>query len=198
MNGEFEKLRSECGWDDAAVGKAIAQFQHHKEYQYKYHFGPHDLKNTEISIGVSRMNVAKQHGIKFKLVPKTDVLSGIDLVRKILINVYFDADLTLQGTRALKEYHKKWNETLQKYDDNPVHDWSSHGADGFRYLAQAVITFINRSMDRAKPTLEADHKYNPFEQRVKQYDDRDEEIIKGKIKRRRTTQFAVVDYDVLS
>ena len=198
VNGEFEKLRSECGWDDAAVGKAIAQFQHHKEYQYKYHFGPHDLKNTEISIGVSRMNVAKQHGIKFKLVPKTDVLSGIDLVRKILINVYFDADLTLQGTRALKEYHKKWNETLQKYDDNPVHDWSSHGADGFRYLAQAVITFINRSMDRAKPTLEADHKYNPFEQRVKQYDDRDDEIIKGRIKRRRTTQFAVVDYDVLS
>lgn len=197
VNGEFEKLRSECGWDDAAVGKAIAQFQHHKEYQYKYHFGPHDLKNTEISIGVSRMNVAKQHGIKFKLVPKTDVLSGIDLVRKILINVYFDADLTLQGTRALKEYHKKWNETLQKYDDNPVHDWSSHGADGFRYLAQAVITFINRSMDRAKPTSEADHKYNPFESRVKMYDDRDEEITKGRVKRRRTTQFAAVDYDVL-
>lgn len=198
VNGEFEKLRSECGWDDAAVGKAIAQFQHHKEYQYKYHFGPHDLKNTEISIGVSRMNVAKQHGIKFKLVPKTDVLSGIDLVRKILINVYFDADRTLQGTRALKEYHKKWNETLQKYDDNPVHDWSSHGADGFRYLAQAVITFINRSMDRAEPTLEADNKYNPFESRVKMYDDRDEEIIKGKIRRHRTTQYAITDYDVLS
>ena len=198
VNGEFEKLRNECNWDDAAVGKAIAQFQHHKDYKYKYHFGPHDLKNTEISIGVSRMNVAKAHGIKFKLVPKTDVLSGIDLVRKILINTYFDADKTLQGTRALKEYHKKWNEALQKYDDNPVHDWSSHGADGFRYLAQAVITFINRALDRAKPELTADHKYNPFEQRVKTYDDRDDEIIKGRIKRRRTTQFAAVDYDVLS
>ena len=198
VNGDFEKLRSECNWDDAAVGKAIAQFQHHRDYQYKYHFGPHDLNNTEVSIGVTRKNVARQHGIKFKVVPKTDVLSGIDLVRRILINTYFDADKTLQGTRALKEYHKKWNEALQKYDDNPVHDWSSHGADSFRYLAQAVVTFINKSMDRAKLEMSADSKYNPFEERAKMFDDRDDEYTKGRIKRRRTTQFAAVDYDVLA
>lgn len=195
--GKWNKLKEECGWADDQVAKAMAQYQHHESYKYKEHFGPHDLDNTEVSIGVTRRNVAKKHGIKFRLVPRTDVASGIDLVRRILINVHFDRDKCLQGTRALKEYRKKWNEDKQMYEDKPLHDWSSHGADGFRYLAQGIVTYIDRTLDKAALKKEASTDYNPLLDRVKRLDDRDHHRPKGKLRSSRE-QFAITDYDVLA
>lgn len=194
VNGKWESLRDECGWTDDAVSKTMSLYQHHEGYKYKTHFGPHDLKNTEISIGVSRWSVAKQHGIKFKLVPKTDVQSGIDLVRRLLINVHFDLTRTNDGVRALKEYHKQWNETKQMYEEKPCHDWSSHGADGFRYLAQGVVTFIDKAMDRKTPDT-AEFKYNPLAEKIKKYDERDDDLRpRGHLRRGRIEQFAATDY----
>lgn len=198
VNGKWDKLRDECGWSDDQASKTMSLYQHHEQYQYKTHFGPHDLDQTDISIGVTRRSVAKQHGVKFKLVPRTDVQSGIDLVRRVLINVWFDLTRTNDGVRALKEYHKQWNETKQMYDEKPCHDWSSHGADGFRYLAQAVVTFIDKAMDR-KIETDADFKYNPLEEKMRKYDNRDEDMKpRGHLKRRRHEQLAVTEYDLYS
>ena len=195
--GKWDSLRSECGWADDQVSKTMSLYQHHENYEYKIHFGPHDLDQTDISIGVTRRSVAKKHGVKFKLVPRTDVQSGIDLVRRILINCYFELTRTNDGLRALKEYHKKWNEDRQMYEEKPCHDWSSHGADGFRYLAQAVVSYIDKSLDR-KLDEQAEYKYNPLEEKIKKYDDRDDEKPRGHLKRRRTEQLAVTDYDLYS
>lgn len=196
VQGQWDKLRTECGWEDDAVSRTMSLYQHHEGYKYKTHFGPHDLDQTDISIGVTRRSVAKKHGIKFKLVPRTDVQSGIDLVRRILINVHFDLTRTNDGVRALKEYHKEWNETKQMYEEKPCHDWSSHGADGFRYLAQAIVTHIDKSLDRKTPDT-AEFRFNPLEDRFKKYDERDEDSRKPKGKlRRHTTQLATVDYDL--
>lgn len=196
VQGQWDKLRTECGWEDDAVSRTMSLYQHHEGYKYKIHFGPHDLDQTDISIGVTRRSVAKKHGIKFKLVPRTDVQSGIDLVRRILINVHFDLTRTNDGVRALKEYHKEWNETKQMYEEKPCHDWSSHGADGFRYLAQAIVTHIDKSLDRKTPDT-AEFRFNPLEDRFKKYDERDEDSRKPKGKlRRHTTQLATVDYDL--
>lgn len=195
VNAKWEALREECSWSDDMVAKTMALYQHHENYKYKQHFGPHDLSNTEISIGVSRKDVAKKHGIKFKLVPRTDVQSGIDLVRRILINCYFELTRTNDGLRALKEYHKKWNEDKQMYEENPCHDWSSHGADGFRYLAQGIVTFIDKSLDRKTPDV-ATFQFNPLEEKFRKYDANDEERPKGHLKRRRTEQMAVIEYDI--
>ena len=196
VQGQWDKLRTECGWEDDAVSRTMSLYQHHEGYKYKTHFGPHDLDQTDISIGVTRRSVAKKHGIKFKLVPRTDVQSGIDLVRRILINVHFDLTRTNDGVRALKEYHKEWNETKQMYEEKPCHDWSSHGADGFRYLAQAIVTHIDKSLDRKTPDT-AEFKFDPLEDRLKKFDERDEDSRKPKGKlRRHTTQLATVDYDL--
>lgn len=197
VQGQWDKLRTECGWEDDAVSRTMSLYQHHENYTYKTHFGPHDLDQTDISIGVTRRSVAKKHGIKFRLVPRTDVQSGIDLVRRVLINCYFELTRTNDGLRALKEYHKEWNESKQMYDDKPCHDWSSHGADGFRYLAQAVVTFIDKALDK-KVDDTAEFKYDPLEEKIKKYDDKDEEDLKpkGHLKRKRTTQFAVTEYDL--
>lgn len=199
VQGQWDKLRTECNWDDDQVSRTSSMYAHHEGYTYKTHFGPHDLDQTDISIGVTRRSVAKKHGIKFKLVPRTDVQSGIDLVRRVLINCWFEITRTNDGLRALKEYHKEWNEQKQMYDDKPCHDWSSHGADGFRYLAQSVVTFIDKEFSR-KTADEAEHKYNPLEERIKKYDERDDEEERrprGRIKRNNVTQYALSDYDIL-
>ena len=196
VQGRWSELRDQCGWSDDQVSKTMSLYQHHEGYNYKIHFGPHDLDQTDISIGVTRRSVAKQHGIKFKLVARTDVQSGIDLVRRILINVHFELTRTNDGVRALKEYHKEWNETKQMYDEKPCHDWSSHGSDAFRYLAQAVVSYIDKSLDRKTPE-NAEHQFNPLEERMKHYDERDDERKpRGHLKRGRVEQFAITDYDL--
>ena len=196
VQAQWDQLRDVCGWSDDQVSKTIALYQHHENYKYKTHFGPHDLDQTDISIGVTRRSVAKQHGIKFKLVPRTDVQSGIDLVRRILINVTFELTRTNDGLRALKEYHKEWDEKTQMYSDKPCHDWSSHGADAFRYLAQAVVTFIDKAMDRPSLADQADFKINPLEEKIKKYNDDDDERPRGRLKRSRREQLAITEYDI--
>lgn len=196
VQAQWDKLRDVCGWSDDQVSKTIALYQHHENYNYKTHFGPHDLDQTDISIGVTRRSVAKQHGIKFKLVPRTDVQSGIDLVRRILINVTFELTRTNDGLRALKEYHKEWDEKTQMYSDKPCHDWSSHGADAFRYLAQAIVTFIDKAMDRPSLSDQADFKVDPLADKIKKYDDDDDERPRGRLKRSRREQLAIVEYDI--
>lgn len=196
--GKWDQLREKCGWSDDQVSRTMSLYQHHEGYNYRTHFGPHDLDQTDISIGVTRRSVAKQHGIKFKLVPRTDVQSGIDLVRRLLINVYFDLTRTNDGVRALKEYHKEWNETKQMYEEKPCHDWSSHGADGFRYLAQSVITYIDKSLDK-KVQESANFEYNPLQERIMKFDkDEDDPKPKGRLRRRGSEQLAETDYDLFS
>ena len=164
MRADFKPLREEFGWSDDEIAKAMAQFGHHKDYIYATRqFGPHDINTRDVATGVTRKNVAKKYGVNFRAIPKAAVNEGIDLVRRLLLKCTFDGDKCLQGIRALKEYHKEWNDKIQLYEDKPCHDWSSHGADGFRYLCQGIIAFIDgRAAQKAKLQPEADHDYNPF------------------------------------
>lgn len=120
------------------------------KYRYNYgtHLGPHDLKNREISTGVSRLETAKKLGINFTLVPKLSIADGIDAVRGLLGKCYFDymdsedpdnkeryEGKTNQLVNALRQYTKEWDDDKKIFRDKPKHDWSSHGADAMRMLA---------------------------------------------------------------
>ena len=64
--------------------------------------------------------------------------------------------------------------------------------------AQAVVTFIDKAMDRRIET-DADFKYNPLEEKMRKYDNRDEDMKpRGHLKRRRHEQLAVTEYDLYS
>ena len=39
------------------------------------------------------------------------------------------------GIEALMHYRRDYNSRLNEFKPTPVHDWASHGADAFRYLA---------------------------------------------------------------
>lgn len=106
-----------------------------KPYVYGQTYWPHDGTVREFGSGLSRVETAEQHGLRPEIVPIQSVEDGIEAVRSILVRCYFDANKCDRGIKALKNYHKEWDDVNQVYKDKPKHDWSSHGSDAFRYLA---------------------------------------------------------------
>lgn len=107
-----------------------------KPYRYKRHIAPHDIQNREFgSGGKSRKDIAAELGIYFEVCPRLSVDDGINNVRKLLPDCWFNELTTSQGVKCLESYRKEWNDKLGCWRDKPLHDWSSHGADAFRYLA---------------------------------------------------------------
>lgn len=50
----------------------------------------------------------------------------------------------MSGVEALKNYRREFNDKQKVYYDRPLHDWTSHCADSFRYLA------IGLDLDQSK------------------------------------------------
>ena len=119
-------------------------------YVYGTHWAPHDINVRELGTGKSRLEVAAQFGIAFKVTPKLSLADGIDAVRRLLPRCYFDEGKCATGIEGLTHYRKRWNEKLSQFEDEPVHDWASHPADSFRGLA--VRHEVPREQERQQQT----------------------------------------------
>ena len=110
-----------------------------KGYLYAEHWGPHDIEVRELGTGLSRIERAKELGIDFRVVPRTDdILDDIEQTRRIMVRCYWDEDRTRQGLACLQSYRKEYDEKRKIFTDRPGHDWAAHGADAFRTLAVAT------------------------------------------------------------
>jgi hypothetical protein len=121
-----------------------------RPYLYAGHIVPHDAQAKELGTGKSRLEVLESLGLKNITVAKMHrVEDGINAVRTIIPRCWFDAKKCARGIDALKLYRSEYDDKLQALKPRPVHDWTSHAADAFRYLAmtldsQIVNTGFNR------------------------------------------------------
>lgn len=115
-----------------------AKILNEKNYSYTAHYAPHDIEVRELGTGKSRLEIAANHGIRFKVVPKLSIEDGIEAARVVIPRCWFDSVKCDYGIEALKSYRKAYNEKLQNWSISPVHDWASHAADAFRYLAISI------------------------------------------------------------
>ena len=114
-----------------------------KPYVYGDHYMPHDAEVRELSSGEeakSRKEVAEGLGIRPIIVVQRArdsqaVMTGIQSVRNILSRCYFDEKRCWQGISALEGYRAEYDEEKKVLSNRPLHDWCSHGADGFRTFA---------------------------------------------------------------
>ena len=117
-----------------------------KPYRYGRHYGPHDLKVRELGTGKSRYETAKKMGIRFTIVQKHGLSEGIEAVRNILPNFFFNDQKCKTGISGLEQYRKKpldendqenntEDESVKAYYDQPVNDWTRHPSDAFRIYA---------------------------------------------------------------
>jgi pterin-4a-carbinolamine dehydratase len=106
-----------------------------KPYVYGKHWAPHDIVVKELASGRSRLETAQSLGIRFDIVPKVSIEDGINAVKVLLPKCWFDSEKCQSGLEALRHYRRDFNKRMNEFKDAPLHDWSSHGADAFRYLA---------------------------------------------------------------
>lgn len=109
-----------------------------KNYLYGDHYLPHDVQVKELGTGLSRLEVLADFGINAQVVPLQRIEDGINAVRKILPRCWFDTDRCKMGLESLRLYRKEWDDKSQTFRQRPLHDWTSHAADAFRYLALSV------------------------------------------------------------
>jgi phage terminase large subunit len=110
-----------------------------KPYAYAGHIVPHDAQAKELGTGRSRLEVLESLGVSnVTVAPMHRVEDGINAVRVLLPKCWFDAKKCSRGIDALKLYRAEFDDKLQAFKPRPVHDWASHGADAFRYLAMGL------------------------------------------------------------
>jgi len=114
------------------------------------HILPHDVRVRELGTGKSRLEVLESSGMNIEICKMIGVEDGIQAVRRMLPNCYFNESTTKFGLNCLKNYRRQYNEQLDTYAEKPLHDWTSHAADAFRYLAVGLDLTNNRT-DWSKP-----------------------------------------------
>ena len=105
-------------------------------YVYGEHVVPHDAKVKEWgNAGRSRLDVMATLGLRAVVSPMHNVEDGINAVRLLLPKCWFDAKRCEFGVRALRGYKTEYDDKRKVLKNNPLHDWTSHAADAFRYGA---------------------------------------------------------------
>lgn len=124
-----------------ATGEGLphyARILQDKAYFYGKHFAPHDIAVRELGSGMSRIETARKLGINFEIVRNISIEDGIEAARQVLLTCWFDAERCKAGLHALQNYRREYNDKMGEFKARPVHDWASHAADAFRYLALSV------------------------------------------------------------
>jgi phage terminase large subunit len=110
-----------------------------RPYIYAGHIVPHDAQAKELGTGKSRLEVLASLSLKhITLAPLHRIEDGINAVRMLLPRCWFDDGKCARGLDALKLYRAEYDDKLQALRPHPVHDWTSHAADSFRYLAMTL------------------------------------------------------------
>lgn len=104
------------------------------KYEGFTHILPHDVQVRELGTGKSRKEVLEEAGLSITVAPRLPVADGIQAVRRLLPRCWFHPR-TKQGLDALRNYRREHDEKRQIFYEKPLHDWSSHMSDAFRYLA---------------------------------------------------------------
>lgn len=116
-----------------------------KPYRYGDDFLPHDARARELQTGRSRQETLESLGRRVQIVPNMSVADGINAVRTVLPRCWIDRERCQLGADALSQYRREWDQQRKIYHDRPFHDWTSHAADAFRYLALSVNHVSNDS-----------------------------------------------------
>lgn len=101
-------------------------------YRVHRHYLPHDGEARELQTGKSRQEFLTERGFNVSIVPRGEVMDGIDAARLRFNRMWFDADKCARGIDCLRMYRSEYDDKNKVLRTRPLHDWASHGADAFR------------------------------------------------------------------
>lgn len=126
-----------------------------KRYVYAKHFAKDtDLAEADWGTGKTRAEQLHALGYDFTAVPTWPLVDGINAVRALLPRCVFDDGQGVRpGLNGLRSYKREYDEVRKVFRDHEEHDWASHPAAGFRYLAAGLaleeVAQERRGMGRA-------------------------------------------------
>lgn len=146
-------------WMFQVIGSEIGVIDHHegqhnetipdcvkalqaKPYTWGDDWVPHDAKVKELGTGRTRVETLISLGRKPRLVPDHGVMDGINAGRLTMSKVWFHKTRCADGIEALRQYRAEYDEKVRTFKNEPRHDWSSHSADAYRYLAMAYRVIV--------------------------------------------------------
>lgn len=123
-----------------------------RPYAWAGHFLPHDAEAKELGTGKTRVETLRSLGLNgIKVIPVQRVEDGINAARLLLPRCWFDKAGTKRGVDALRNYCREWDDKTKAFRLRPLHNWASHGADAFRYLAQGLPKTNPEASTPARP-----------------------------------------------
>ena len=109
-----------------------------RKYRWGTDYLPHDGRTRNFQTGKSTEEVLRSMGrASVSVLAQTSIEEGIKAARLTFPRCYFDKIKTARLVECLKRYRRDINGKTGE-PGAPLHDAYSHGADGFRYLGQAV------------------------------------------------------------
>ena len=128
-------------------------------YNYVRHWLPHDAQARSLATGMSIMEQLRDQGIPVAISPRLSLQDGIQAARAVLQQpIRIHETNCKKGIESMEMYHREYDEVNKTFKQNPFHDWSSHFADAFRYMALSLKsairmnrTFIDARVDSLVP-----------------------------------------------
>jgi phage terminase large subunit len=125
------------GKDIPFYGDLLRSKTKERGFVYGRHWLPHDAKPRRMGDGgksILQQFIAQDVG-SFQIVPNLDRQEGIQAARATFPRCWFDESRCESGIEKLRQYRREYNEEKRIFTDNPLHDFTSHAADAFRYLS---------------------------------------------------------------
>jgi phage terminase large subunit len=122
--------------DEEARVKLLENRWWKKKCKYGMHYLPHDVAVRELGAsGRSRRETLHKLGIRpIRVGVARDPEDRINAVRRMLPYCFFHAENCTTGTDHLKQYRKRWNQSMGVFT-GPLHNEHSHAADGIGEMA---------------------------------------------------------------
>lgn len=151
-------------------------YEKHKQKGYKYgtHYLPHDINVTDYSAEQSRRAIFEEtyktlfgKSPDIKIVPAANPLARIEAVRHLFPRFQFDDanEKVRFGVDALSQYRKEYDEKNRVFKSSPLHDWTSHCADGLGTFAMGYEEkfFPQRTVGRQQYVGTNSNTRDPYE-----------------------------------
>jgi phage terminase large subunit len=109
-------------------------------YGYKKHWLPHDARARTLQTGASILEqMVRRFGTgAIGITPEVSLLDGIQAARWMMQRPIRIHSRCNEGIDCIRQYHYEWDEDRKVFSGRPEHDFSSHGADAWRYIACVV------------------------------------------------------------
>ena len=137
-----------------------------KELSNKYGFNithvilPPDAEVRELNDKMTRADKFRKElgrNVDFTILEKSLRADGIDAVRRMIKNLYIDSEHCDYVEQCFLNYRKKWDEKLQVWLREPLHDEYSNGADSIRYGVIGAKRQVSRYEQKPRAPRQRGH-----------------------------------------